>query len=59
MHVCYASFKPTDEHEVDVYDKQAVAEMKRWPYRQILGHIMWICMTSRMLACESGVGTAL
>ena len=39
------SFKPTDKHEVDISDKSAVAEMKRWPYRQILGHIMWICMT--------------
>jgi hypothetical protein len=39
------SFKPTDKHEVDIHDHRAVAEMKRWPYRQILGHIMWICMT--------------
>jgi hypothetical protein len=39
------SFKPTDKHEVDIRDHRAVAEMKRWPYRQILGHIMWICMT--------------
>ena len=54
------SFKPTDMHEVDVSDKSAVAEMKRWPYRQILGHVMWICMThpecwhaSRVLARHS------
>jgi hypothetical protein len=54
------SFKPTDKHEVDISDRSAVAEMKRWPYRQILGHIMWICMThpecwhaSRVLARHS------
>jgi hypothetical protein len=29
------SFKPTDIHEVDIGDKSAVADMKRWPYRQI------------------------
>jgi hypothetical protein len=29
------SFKPTDEHEVDISDRSAVAEMKRWSYRQI------------------------
>jgi hypothetical protein len=39
------SFKSTDKHEVDIHDHRAAAEMKRWPYRQILGHIMWICMT--------------
>jgi hypothetical protein len=29
------SFKPTDTHEVDIHDHRAVAEMKKWPYRQI------------------------
>jgi hypothetical protein len=54
------AFKPTSEHEVDILDQVAVAEMKKWPYRQVLGHIMWICMThpecwhaSRVLARHS------
>jgi hypothetical protein len=56
------SFKPTSEHEVDILGQVAMAEaeMKKWPYRQILGHIMWICMAhpecwhaSRVLARHS------
>jgi hypothetical protein len=55
------SFKPTDKHEVDIHDHRAVAEMKKWPYRQILGHACHVDMhdTSRVLACESpGARTA-
>jgi hypothetical protein len=38
-----ATFKHTTEHELDLKDKQAVAEHRAWSYRHILGHIMWIC----------------
>ena len=55
-----ATFKHATEHELDITDKTAVAEHKAWPYRHILGHIMWICYThpevwyaSRVLARHS------
>jgi len=55
-----ATFKHATEHELDFKDKQAIAEHKAWPYRHILGHIMWICYThpevwyaSRVLARHS------
>jgi hypothetical protein len=55
-----ASFKHASAYELDLKDKQAVAEHKAWPYRHILGHIMWICYThpevwyaSRVLARHS------
>jgi hypothetical protein len=40
-----ATFKHATEHELNITDKTAVAEHKAWPYRHILGHIMWICYT--------------
>ena len=55
-----ANHKHSFDYELDSLDKKAVAEHKAWPYRQLLGHIMWICMThpevwhaSRVLARHS------
>ena len=53
-------FKHEFKYELDLTDKTAVAEHKAFPYRGILGHIMWICYThpevwhaSRVLARHS------